>query len=78
MKLSITYILETAADGEDFTSVEVTAYAELIKDPKGTGDSPDSWDITDIKLDNDREFEFISIFDQRAIMRKLVDEAMGY
>jgi hypothetical protein len=77
MKLSITYILETA-DGEDFEPVEVTALAELIKDPKGTGDSPDSWDITDIKLDNDKEFEFISIFDQRKIIRLLEDEARGY
>jgi hypothetical protein len=76
MKLSINYVLETIAG--DFDTLEVTANAELIKDPKGTGDSPDSWDFTDIKLDNDREFEFISIFDQRKIIRLLEDEARGY
>jgi hypothetical protein len=76
MKLSINYVLETIAG--EFDTLGVTANAELIKDPLATGDSPSRWDITDIKLDNDKEFEFISIFDQRKIIRLLEDEARGY
>jgi hypothetical protein len=77
MKLSINYTLETIAG--DFDTLEVTANAELIKDPLATGDSPSRWDITDITLDDGKEsFIDLGAYDQRKIESLLVDEARGY